>query len=88
MKIVTMNLFSDAASGNTLAFFDVQTDENIIIKGFRIVKGMNGLFISPPDKKSKNGNYVDEVTLPKEIKEKLEKMAIEELKRKQKQFSD
>jgi DNA-binding cell septation regulator SpoVG len=50
MKIVRMNLLSNT-SGKTVAFFDVQTEDGIIIKGFRIVNGTNGLFVSNPDEK-------------------------------------
>jgi DNA-binding cell septation regulator SpoVG len=78
MKIVRMNLLQNDDSGKTAAFFDIQTDDEIIIKGFRVVKGSKGLFISSPDEKGKDGKYYETVTLPKEMKSKLEKMAIEE----------
>ena len=73
-----MNSLKTQTSGTTAAFFDIQTEEDIIIKGFRIINGSNGLFISVPDKKDKNGFYRDKVKLPKDLKDQLEKMAIEE----------
>lgn len=76
-----MNSMGTDAKGKTAAFFDIQTDDGIIIRGFRIVNGSNGLFISPPDGKAKNGNYYDKVTLPKELKDELEKLAFEGLKK-------
>jgi len=80
MKIVRMNpLKSNTSSqGKTAAFFDIQTPDGIIIKGFRIVNGTNGLFISSPDEKGKDGKYYENVILPKEMKSTLEKLAIEE----------
>ncbi|NWG29481.1 MAG: septation protein SpoVG family protein, partial [Ignavibacteriaceae bacterium] len=55
-----------------------QTSDGIVIKGFRLVNGANGLFLSSPDQKGKDGKYYETVTLPKEMKSELEKMAIEE----------
>ncbi len=78
MKIFRMNPLQSNSGGKTAAFFDIQTDDGIIIKGFRIVNGSNGLFISSPDEKGKDGKYYETVILPKEMKEKLEKVALEE----------
>ena len=79
MKISRMNPLK--GESKTAAFFDVQTEEEIIIKGFRIVNGSNGLFMAAPDEKGKDGKFYDKVILPKELKEKLEKMALAEYTR-------
>lgn len=84
MKIVRMNPMKSDASGKTAAFFDVQTDDGIVIKGFRLVNGSSGLFLSCPDQKGKDGKYYETVTLPKEMKIELEKMAIEQFNKLQK----
>jgi stage V sporulation protein G len=73
-----MNPLKSNGSGKTAAFFDIQTNDGIIIKGFRLINGSNGLFLSSPDQKGKDGKYYETVTLPKEMKSELEKMAIEE----------
>lgn len=78
MKIIRMNPLKSEGSGKTAAFIDIETNDGIIIKGFRLVNGSNGLFLSSPDQKSKDGKYYETVTLPKEMKTELEKMAIEE----------
>lgn len=78
MKIIRMNLLKSDGSGKTAAFFDVQTGDGIILKGFRLVNGSNGLFLSSPDQKGKDGKYYETVILPKEMKSDLEKMALEE----------
>jgi stage V sporulation protein G len=78
MKIIRMNPLKSDVSGKTAAFFDIQTNDGITIKGFRLVNGSNGLFMSSPDQKGKDGKYYETVTLPKEMKSELEKMAIEE----------
>lgn len=75
MKITRMNKLN---GGKTLAFFDIETDDGILIKGFRIVDGNKGKFIAAPDEKGKDGKYYEIVTLPKEMKEKLEQLALAE----------
>ncbi|MCJ7647255.1 MAG: SpoVG family protein [Candidatus Lokiarchaeota archaeon] len=78
MKIVRMNKLDSSGGKKTAAFFDVETSDGILIKGFRIVNGSNGLFVSSPDVKGKDGKFYDRVILPKEMKEALEKTALEE----------
>jgi stage V sporulation protein G len=78
MKIIRINPLKNDSGGKTAAFFDIETNDGIIIKGFRIVNGSNGLFISAPNDKGKDGNYYDNVILPKEMKSEVEKQAIEE----------
>ncbi len=78
MKIVRMNKLDQSGGGKLAAFFDIETNDEIIIKGFRLVQGSNGLFVSSPDEKGKDGKYYDTVILPKEMKQQLENMAIEE----------
>ena len=80
MKIVRMNKLDENAGGKTSAFFDIQTNDGIVIKGFKLVNGSNGLFMSSPNEKGKDGKY-ERVTLPSEMKSDLEKMAIEEFQK-------
>lgn len=77
MKIVRMNPLENS-SGKTVAFFDAQTDNGIIIKGFRLVDGSNGLFVASPSEKGKDGKYYETVIVPKEIKDKLQEAAVKE----------
>ena len=62
MKIVRMNQLHNNST-KTVAFFDMQTNDGIIIKGFRLVK---------------DGKYYENVILPKEMKDNLQEKAIEE----------
>ncbi len=74
MKIKRMNLYN--GDSKTVAFFDLETDENIVIKGFTLVDSANGLFVSAPREKGKDGNYYDKVLLPSELKKQLNDIAI------------
>jgi stage V sporulation protein G len=78
MKIVRMNHLKSNSGGKTAAFFDIQTGEGITIKGFKVVNGSNGLFVSSPDEKGKDGKYYETVILPKEMKDDLQKIALDE----------
>ncbi len=80
MEIVRMNHLSNDSGSKTSAYFDIKTDDGIIIKGFKLVNGANGMFMSSPNDKGKDGKYYDSVILPKEMKQNLEKMALTEFK--------
>jgi stage V sporulation protein G len=43
----------------TKAIVDVVMDNDFVIKGVKIVDGVNGLFITMPNKKDQKGNYHD-----------------------------
>ena len=58
------------------AFFDVTTSDGLTIKGFKIVKGSNGLFVGCPSQKDSSGTYKDTVWMDKETKDELQKIAL------------
>jgi stage V sporulation protein G len=74
MKIGRMNPYE--GESKTAAFFDLETDEGIIIKGFTLVKGPHGLFVSSPQSKGKDGKYYDKVVIPDELKKELNNIAL------------
>lgn len=78
MKVLNMKQFS--GTGNLKAFFDLETSEGITIKGFKIADGKNGLFVGMPSEQDKNdkSKYWDRVVIPKELKETLTGMALQE----------
>lgn len=76
MKISRMNL--SKTDSKIVAFFDFKTDDEIGINGFKLVNGSNGLFIAAPSQKGSDDKYYDNVILPKELKDELQKLAIAE----------
>ena len=62
--------------GKIKAFFDVTTEEGFVIKGFKLVQGINGLFVGNPSQKGSDDEYYDTVYADKELKEELSQMAI------------
>lgn len=68
-----------AYNGNskTKAFVDLTLDDTLIIKGLTLVEGKNGLFLSFPSTKGKDGKYYDSVySLDKEWLELLQDACI------------
>ena len=62
--------------GKIRAFFDLQTEEGFTIKGFKLVEGINGLFVGFPSQKGNDEEYHDTVWADREIKEQVNQLAI------------
>ena len=79
MKIINMR---KGSWGKLTAFFDVVTDEGFILKGFKLVNGINGMFVGFPSQKGNDDEYYDTIWLTEEvresIREKLNNIAVEE----------
>ena len=63
--------------GKIKAFFDLITADGFTIKGFKLVDGASGLFVSFPSQKGKDDEYYDTVWADKDVKDQLNKLAIE-----------
>ena len=74
MKITNMR---KGSWGKLTAFFDVATDEGFIIKGFKLVNGINGPFVGFPSQKGNDDEYYDTIYADRELKEELSQMAID-----------
>tara|TARA_Y100000592_G_C5470421_1_gene319126 strand:- start:19 stop:300 length:282 start_codon:yes stop_codon:yes gene_type:complete len=76
MKITKIN---KGNWGKIKAFFDLETEEGFTIKGFKIVEGIDGIFIGfPSQKNEKDGEYYDTIWADKELKQKVEQLAAKE----------
>ena len=74
MKITRMKV---GEWGKVRAFFDLETSEGFIIKGFKLIEGINGIFVSNPSIKNKEGEYEDSVFVRKDARITLSKLALE-----------
>ena len=75
MKIERIN---KGSWGKVRAFFDVKTQEGLVVKGFRIVEGINGLFVSFPSQKGHDDEYYDTVYADRELRDELTQLALKE----------
>ena len=64
--------------GKIRAFFDLQTSEGFTLKGFKLVEGINGLFVGFPSQKGNDDEYRDTVWADRELKDELSQLAIKE----------
>ena len=63
--------------GKVRAFFDLETEEGFTIKGFKVVQGIDGLFVGFPSQKDKDGDYKDTVYADKTLKQKINQLALD-----------
>ena len=75
MKIERM---TKGSWGKIRAFFDLQTEEGFTIKGFKLVEGINGIFVGFPSQKGNDDEYRDTVWADRELKDELGQLAIKE----------
>ncbi len=75
MKIERMN---KGEWGKLRAFFDLKTSDGFVIKGFKLVEGINGLFVGMPSVQNKEGEYNDSVFADRELRDELTELAIRE----------
>ena len=65
--------------GKVRAFFDLTTQDGFTIKGFKLIEGINGLFVSVPSQKGNDDEYYDTVWIEsKQLREELSTLAITE----------
>ncbi len=74
MKIERMN---KGSWGKVRAFFDLTTQEGFTMKGFKLIEGINGLFVSMPSQKGNDDEYYDTIWVEsKQLRDDLNTMAI------------
>ena len=62
--------------GKIRAFFDLQTEDRFTIKGFKLVEGINGLFVGFPSQKGSDDEYYDTVWADRDVKEQVNQLAV------------
>lgn len=68
-------------SSKTKGFIDIELDGTLVIKGLTLVEGENGLFLSFPSTKGKDGKYYNSVySLDKEWRNLLQDACIKKYK--------
>ena len=73
--------------GKVRAFFDLESSDGFTIKGFKIVEAITGLFVGFPSVKDKDGNYNDTIFAGKELKQKVNHLALMEYEARSKDVS-
>ena len=73
MRISRMNKYN---KGKLRAFFDLELDIGITIKGFKLMEGINGLFASMPSQE-KDGEWYDTIFCSKDVRGEINRIALE-----------
>ena len=68
MKVINWKPYN---KGKLRGFFDVLTAEGFTIKGFKIMEGINGEFVSRPSQQDKDGEWFDTVYCTREMSDKI-----------------
>ena len=64
------------------AFANITLDDCFVIRGLKIIEGVNGYFISMPSRKGKDGTYRDIAhPINNETRERIETIILDEYKR-------
>ena len=59
MDVEVVDIRKIVGDGNLKAFADVRVGDSLVIKGFCVMQGKSGVFVSMPRKASKDGRWFD-----------------------------
>ena len=77
MKITARVFKNENKDGKILAHASICIDEKLVINNFTIFNGKNGMFVSFPSQKGRDGEYRNiAYSLDNEFKEKLQNLII------------
>lgn len=74
---VAVNKLKRVDSGKLKAFADLIFDGSLLVKGFSVVDGANGLFIGYPSEFKEGKDYKSVYILTEELRKQIEKVVLE-----------
>lgn len=79
MKITEVRLKKVKDMGKVKAFVIVTFEEAFVVHGIKVIEGLHGLFVAMPNRKDKDGNFVDVAhPITNEFKEQLNEAVLNE----------
>ncbi len=77
-EITEVRIYKARTEGVVKAYASVSLDNEFVVKGIKVLEGENGLWVSMPSRKSKNGTFQD-IFHPasKEAREKIVNAVLE-----------
>ena len=72
MDVEVVDIRKIVGDGNLKAFADVRVGDSLVIKGFCVMQGKSGIFVSMPGKASKDGRWFDILEPDDSLKRELE----------------
>ena len=77
IDIEVVDIRKITGDGKLKAFADVKVGDCLVVKGFCVMEGKNGIFVSMPRKASKDGRWFDVVEPDESLKRELENKVLE-----------
>lgn len=78
LKMQVSRLHKLDGDGHLKAFCDLTLFDSFVVKGFKVVDGKEGLFVSLPSDMGKDGKWYNTfMPLSKQVKEEVEKVILE-----------
>ena len=81
MDVEVVDIRKIVGDGNLKAFADVRVGDSLVIKGFCVMQGKSGVFVSMPRKASKDGRWFDILEPDDSLKRALESKVLESYER-------
>jgi stage V sporulation protein G len=77
IKVNRMNRFDDTDK-KLRAFVDIEVNDSLLVKGLRVMNGINGLFVAMPRQKGKDDRWYETVRpLSPAIKDQIVSIVLE-----------
>jgi len=82
VEITEVRIYKAKGDGAVKAYASVSLDNEFVVKGLKVLEGENGLWVSMPSRKLRDGSFQD-IFHPasKEAREKIVNAVLEEYKR-------
>ena len=77
MEVEVVNIRKMAGDSKCKAAADVRFGEGLVIRGFFVFEGKNGIFVSLPRKASKDGRWFDMIEVDDDLKRTVEDKVLE-----------
>ena len=77
MEIEVVDIRKIVGDGKLKAFADVKLGDCLVVKGFCVMEGKKGVFVSMPRKASKDGRWFDIVEPDEPVKREIENRVLE-----------
>ena len=81
MDVEVVDIRKIVGDGNLKAFADVRVGDSLVIKGFCVMQGKSGVFVSMPRKASKDGRWFDILEPDDTLKRELENKVLKSYER-------
>ena len=77
IDIEVVDIRKITGDGKLKAFADVKIGDCLVVKGFCVMEGKNGIFVGMPRKASKDGRWFDILEPDESLKRELESKVLE-----------